>query len=68
MKDSAHEAGGAVSVSSPANSTIMLTVNGVAKQLAVASWITLLDLLRERLDLTEQKGKPLVRPVRLEEV
>lgn len=27
MKDSAHEAGGAVSVSSPANSTIMLTVN-----------------------------------------
>jgi xanthine dehydrogenase YagT iron-sulfur-binding subunit len=57
MKDLAHEAGRAVSVSSPANSTIMLTVNGVAKQLAVAPWITLLDLLRERLDLTGTKKR-----------
>jgi xanthine dehydrogenase YagT iron-sulfur-binding subunit len=55
MKDSAHEAGGTVSSSLPANSTIMLTVNGVAKQLAVAPWLTLLDLLRERLDLTGTK-------------
>jgi xanthine dehydrogenase YagT iron-sulfur-binding subunit len=55
MKDLAHEAGGAVWGSSPANSTIMLTINGAAKQLAVAPWTTLLDLLHERLDLTGTK-------------
>jgi xanthine dehydrogenase YagT iron-sulfur-binding subunit len=55
MEDSANEAGGAVAVSSPANSMITLTVNGATKQLVVAPWITLLDLLRERLDLTGTK-------------
>jgi xanthine dehydrogenase YagT iron-sulfur-binding subunit len=34
---------------------ITLTVNGAAKHLMVAPWITLLDLLRERLDLTGTK-------------
>jgi xanthine dehydrogenase YagT iron-sulfur-binding subunit len=55
MKDSANEAGGAVSASCPAKSVISLTVNGVVQQLEVASWTTLLDLLRERLDLTGTK-------------
>lgn len=34
---------------------ITLTVNGAEKQLAVAPWTTLLDLLREQLDLTGTK-------------
>ena len=55
MKDSANEAGGAVSASCPAKSVISLTVNGVVQQLEVAPWTTLLDLLRERLDLTGTK-------------
>src|SRR5258708_6999385 len=33
----------------------MLTVNGAVKQLVVAPWTTLLDLLRERLNLTGTK-------------
>jgi xanthine dehydrogenase YagT iron-sulfur-binding subunit len=55
MMDSANEAGGTVSASCPAKSVISLTVNGVVRQLEVAPWITLLDLLRERLDLTGTK-------------
>jgi xanthine dehydrogenase YagT iron-sulfur-binding subunit len=55
MKNLANEAGRAVAVSSSTKSTITLTINGAAKQLVVASWITLLDLLRERLDLTGTK-------------
>ena len=39
----------------PAKIAITLTVNGVDRQVAVAPWTTLLDLLRERLDLTGTK-------------
>lgn len=35
--------------------TIELTINGVAQTLDVQPWVTLLDLLRERLDLTGTK-------------
>jgi len=55
MKDSVNEARSTGLVSLPANSTITLTVNGTVKQLAVAPWTSLLDLLRERLDLTGTK-------------
>lgn len=34
---------------------ITLTVNGESRQLSVEPWVTLLDLLRERLDLTGSK-------------
>ena len=34
---------------------ISLTVNGVARELAVAPWVTLLDALRDRLGLTGTK-------------
>ncbi|WP_336489340.1 (2Fe-2S)-binding protein [Methylobacterium nigriterrae] len=34
---------------------ISLTINGEARELQVAPWTTLLDLLRERLDLTGTK-------------
>src|SRR5262245_9020842 len=39
----------------PAISRIMLKVNGVEKNLDVAPWTTLLDALREHLDLTGTK-------------
>jgi xanthine dehydrogenase YagT iron-sulfur-binding subunit len=39
----------------PAKIPITLTVNGVSKQLNVAPWTTLLDALREHLDLTGTK-------------
>ena len=39
----------------PAKIAITLTVNGVERKLDVASWTTLLDLLREELDLTGTK-------------
>ena len=39
----------------PAKSEIMLTVNGVRRTLEVAPWTTLLDLLRESMDLTGTK-------------
>jgi xanthine dehydrogenase YagT iron-sulfur-binding subunit len=39
----------------PAKSSITLKVNGVEKRLEVAPWTTLLDLLREYLDLTGTK-------------
>ena len=35
--------------------TIKLTINGVSQTLDVQPWVTLLDLLRERLDLTGTK-------------
>ena len=41
--------------SSPAAMTIKLNVNGNDHQLTVAPWTTLLDALRERLDLTGTK-------------
>jgi xanthine dehydrogenase YagT iron-sulfur-binding subunit len=44
-----------VSSSLPAASPISLKVNGVVKQIAVRPWVTLLDLLREHLDLTGTK-------------
>ena len=39
----------------PAKIPIMLVVNGVERQLRVAPWTTLLDALRDRLDLTGTK-------------
>lgn len=39
----------------PAVSQINLTINGENKQIEIAPWVTLLDLLRERLDLTGTK-------------
>ena len=39
----------------PAASSITLKVNGTVKQIAVRPWVTLLDLLREHLDLTGTK-------------
>jgi xanthine dehydrogenase YagT iron-sulfur-binding subunit len=41
-----------VSTGLPAKSSITLKVNGTVKQIEVAPWVTLLDLLRECLDLT----------------
>jgi xanthine dehydrogenase YagT iron-sulfur-binding subunit len=52
---SANESAGNVSAPLPAKSTITITVNGAKKQLDVAPWTTLLDLLREYLDLTGTK-------------
>jgi xanthine dehydrogenase YagT iron-sulfur-binding subunit len=34
---------------------VALTVNGIGRQLSVAPWVTLLDVLREHLDLTGTK-------------
>ena len=39
----------------PAKTGITLTINGTLKQMEVAPWTTLLDLLREYLDLTGTK-------------
>src|SRR5262245_22143887 len=39
----------------PGQARIMLKLNGVARQLDVAPWTTLLDALRESLDLTGTK-------------
>ncbi len=39
----------------PAKSSITLTINGTERQLEVAPWTTLLDALREYLDLTGTK-------------
>ncbi len=43
------------SVSLPSKATITLHVNDVARTLTVAPWTTLLDALRENLDLTGTK-------------
>jgi xanthine dehydrogenase YagT iron-sulfur-binding subunit len=40
----------------PASNRIMLKVNGVERHLDVAPWTTLLDALREHLDLTGTKN------------
>jgi len=42
-------------IPAPAKLTVSLTVNGVARELAVAPWVTLLDALRDRLGLTGTK-------------
>jgi xanthine dehydrogenase YagT iron-sulfur-binding subunit len=39
----------------PEKVTVTLTVNGVARELAVPPWVTLLDALRDRLGLTGTK-------------
>ena len=46
---------GPQNTSSPAQLSITLRVNGEQRALKVAPWTTLLDLLRERLDLTGTK-------------
>jgi xanthine dehydrogenase YagT iron-sulfur-binding subunit len=42
-------------IPAPAKIPVALIVNGVQKQLAVAPWTTLLDALRDHLDLTGTK-------------
>jgi xanthine dehydrogenase YagT iron-sulfur-binding subunit len=42
-------------IPAPEKITVALTINGVARQLAVAPWATLLDVLRDQLDLTGTK-------------
>ena len=42
-------------IAPPAKISISLTINGIRKELDVAPWTTLLDLLRDRLDLTGTK-------------
>jgi len=49
------EAVGNGAYSLPAKLSINLKINGADKQIEVAPWVTLLDLLRERLDLTGTK-------------
>ncbi|MEA2760427.1 MAG: xanthine dehydrogenase YagT iron-sulfur-binding subunit [Methylobacteriaceae bacterium] len=39
----------------PAKIPVKITVNGVERELSVAPWTTLLDVLRDRLDLTGTK-------------
>ncbi|MBO3269809.1 MULTISPECIES: (2Fe-2S)-binding protein [Hymenobacter] len=46
---------GDVAVALPPLEQITLTINGVTKRLQVAPWTSLLDLLREYLDLTGTK-------------
>jgi xanthine dehydrogenase YagT iron-sulfur-binding subunit len=46
---------GKVQASAPVKSSIAMKVNGVEQRLEVAPWTTLLDLLRERLNLTGTK-------------
>jgi xanthine dehydrogenase YagT iron-sulfur-binding subunit len=49
------ETAGASTPTLPLSRNITLIVNGAEKQLAVAPWTTLLDLLRGYLDLTGTK-------------
>jgi xanthine dehydrogenase YagT iron-sulfur-binding subunit len=42
-------------IPAPAKISVTLTVNGVATKLSVAPWTTLLDALRDHLDLTGTK-------------
>ena len=42
-------------IRTPEKIAVSLTINGVATQLAVAPWVTLLDVLRDHLDLTGTK-------------
>jgi xanthine dehydrogenase YagT iron-sulfur-binding subunit len=50
-----HSAGAAVNAPLPPNSTVRLRINGQEKTLQLAPWTTLLDALREYLDLTGTK-------------
>ena len=49
------EAAGHSVLAPPAKISINLKINGSNRQVEVAPWVTLLDLLRERLDLTGTK-------------
>jgi len=42
-------------IPAPGKIPIVLTINGIATQLEVAPWTTLLDALRDHLDLTGTK-------------
>jgi len=42
-------------IRTPEKIAVSLTINGVATELAVAPWATLLDVLRDQLDLTGTK-------------
>jgi xanthine dehydrogenase YagT iron-sulfur-binding subunit len=42
-------------IAAPAKIPVSLTVNGVERQLKLAPWTTLLDALRDHLDLTGTK-------------
>lgn len=42
-------------IPAPAKIPVALNVNGIRRQLAVAPWTTLLDALRDHLDLTGTK-------------
>ncbi|HEX2653485.1 MAG TPA: (2Fe-2S)-binding protein [Xanthobacteraceae bacterium] len=42
-------------IPAPAKVPVVLTVNGIERQLMLAPWTTLLDALRDRLDLTGTK-------------
>ena len=42
-------------IPTPDKITVSLTINGVGTHLAVAPWVTLLDVLRDQLDLTGTK-------------
>src|SRR5262245_7472753 len=46
---------GSQCASTPVQLSITLTINGEKRSLKIAPWTTLLDLLRERLDLTGTK-------------
>ncbi len=46
---------GSPAIPTPRKVAVALAVNGVERQLQVAPWTTLLDLLREHLDLTGTK-------------
>ncbi len=49
------EATGNVALAPPAKIPINLKINGAERQIEIAPWVTLLDLLRERIDLTGTK-------------
>jgi len=55
LRPSGHKTVDTGAASLPAKSFITLTVNGAKEQLEIAPWVTLLDALREYLDLTGTK-------------
>jgi xanthine dehydrogenase YagT iron-sulfur-binding subunit len=55
MSQRSVETAGAGAAAVPGRTSIMLKLNGAARQLDVAPWTTLLDALREYLDLTGTK-------------
>ena len=54
-RTSAGARGNSDSIAPPAKLTVRLTVNGVERKLVVPPWTTLLDALRDHLDLTGTK-------------